>query len=485
MAPGIDDRFLLSRRGLALCSVPIILLLALNSFVFYRNTQTLIGYERLVAHTQEVLGALDTTLAEVTAAESTQRGYIIVGRSAYLAAYNATIRRIGPQITHVQRLTADNPTQQRRIGTLRRLVSARLADLAQAIALQRRGRVGQARQVALSAHGIALMDRLRALLGTMTNTELELLARRRADTDNASTVTTLTLVLATVGDIALLGGLLAVIARAVSRRNQATAAQERLLARAEAARIEAVQAVAARDAFLSLAAHELRTPLTALLGNAQLLRRRLDRQDPVGPREQRLVGALTERAERMRRLIEQLLDVARLQGQGLTLDLKDVDLRVLVGQAVETALHTDGDEAHPIRLVTTEEEGRLLVSGDELRLEQALDNLLSNAIKYSPEGGRVTVRVSRQDTTARVAVTDEGIGIPPESLPRVFEQFYRAANVSPASIGGLGVGLYVVKEIVTRHGGTVEVTSAEGAGSTFTLILPLAASATEQQLTSC
>ncbi len=480
MAPGIDDRFLLSRRGLALCSVPIILLLALNSLVFYRNTQTLIGYERMVAHTQEVLGALDTTLAEVTAAESAQRGYIIVEQPAYLAAYNATVRRIGPQIAHVQRLTADNPTQQRRIGTLRQLVSARLADLARAIALQRRGQVGQARQVALSAHGIALMDRLRALLGTMTNTELELLAQRKADTDNASALTTLTLVLATVGDIALLGGLLAVIARAVSRRNQATAAQERLLARAEATRIEAVQAVAARDAFLSLAAHELRTPLTALLGNAQLLRRRLDRQEPVGPREQRLASALTERAERMRRLIEQLLDVARLQGQGLALDLKDVDLRALVGQAVETVLHTDGDAAHPIRLAPAEEEGPLLVSGDELRLEQALDNLLSNAIKYSPEGGRVTVRVSRQDTTARVAVTDEGIGIPLESLPRVFEQFYRAANVSPASIGGLGVGLYVVKEIVTRHGGTVDVASTEGAGSTFTLVLPLAASATEQ-----
>ncbi len=475
MAPGIDDRFLLSRRGLALCSVPIIILLALNSLVFYRNTQTLIGYERRVAHTQEVLGALDTTLAEMTAAESTQRGYIIVGQSAYLAAYSATVRRIGPQVAHVQHLTADNPLQQRRIGTLRRLVSARLADLARAIALQRRGRVGQARQVALSARGIALMDRLRALLGTMTNTELELLAQRKADTDNASTLTTLTLVLATVGDVALLGGLLLVIGRAVSRRTQATTARERLLAHAEAARVEAVRAVAARDAFLSLAAHELKTPLTALLGNAQLLRRRLDRQEPVGPREQRLAGALTERAARMRRLIEQLLDVARLQGQGLTLHLKEVDLRALVGQAVETALHTDADEAHPIRLLTAEEEeGPLLVSGDELRLEQALDNLLSNAIKYSPEGGRITVGVSRQGTTACVAVTDEGIGIPPESLPRVFEQFYRAANVSPASISGLGVGLYVVKEIVTRHGGTVDAASTEGAGSTFTLVLPLA-----------
>ena len=474
MAPGIDDRFLLSRRGLALCSVPIIILLALNSLVFYRNTQTLIGHERLVAHTQEVLGALDTTLAEMTAAESAQRGYIIVGRPAYLAAYSATIRRIGPRIAHVQSLTADNPTQQRRIGTLRQLASARLADLARAIALQRRGQVGQARQVALSDRGIALMDRVRGLLGTMTNTELELLVQRKVDTDNASTLTTLTLVLATVGDVALLGGLLVVIARAVSRRNQTTAARERLLEHAEAARVEAIRAVAARDAFLSLAAHELRTPLTALLGNAQLLRRRLDRQDPVGPREQRLVGALTERAERMRRLIEQLLDVARLQGQGLTLDLKDVDLRALVGQTVETATHAAGDEAHPIRLVTTEEEGPLLVSGDELRLEQAMDNLLSNAIKYSPGGGRITVAVSRQGTTACVAVTDEGIGIPPESLPRVFEQFYRAANVSPASIGGLGVGLYVVKEIVTRHGGTVEAASAEGAGSTFTLVLPLA-----------
>ena len=114
-----------------------------------------------------------------------------------------------------------------------------------------------------------------------------------------------------------------------------------------------------------------------------------------------------------------------------------------------------------------------LISGDELRLEQAVQNLIQNAVKYSPQGGAIIVRVACDDTCASVAVTDSGIGIPPEALPQLFQRFYRAPNVDPQHISGLGVGLYVVKEIVELHGGTVDVRSEVGAGSTFMLSIPL------------
>ena len=105
---------------------------------------------------------------------------------------------------------------------------------------------------------------------------------------------------------------------------------------------------------------------------------------------------------------------------------------------------------------------------------QVIQNLIQNAIKYSPAGGPVTVEVSQQAQLACLSVTDQGIGISPESLPRLFQRFYRAANADADGISGLGIGLYVVKEIVTLHGGTVTVRSAEGQGSTFTISLPMA-----------
>jgi len=115
----------------------------------------------------------------------------------------------------------------------------------------------------------------------------------------------------------------------------------------------------------------------------------------------------------------------------------------------------------------------LLVKGDELRLIQVLQNLVQNAIKYSPAGGAVLITAEQHDTTVRVAVSDTGMGIPQAEMAHLFQRFYRASNVDERQINGLGVGLYVVKELVTLHGGTVDVVSEEGHGSTFIITLPL------------
>ncbi len=127
----------------------------------------------------------------------------------------------------------------------------------------------------------------------------------------------------------------------------------------------------------------------------------------------------------------------------------------------------------------------LMIEGDELRLEQVLQNLLSNAIKYSPAGGPITARVEQQGGTVCVAVADQGLGIPQDAIPQLFQRFYRAANVDAGSIKGLGIGLYVVKEIVTLHGGAVRVDSVEGIGSTFTISLPLVEQRTPAEAQAC
>jgi signal transduction histidine kinase len=229
---------------------------------------------------------------------------------------------------------------------------------------------------------------------------------------------------------------------------------------------EAQAAIQMRDAFLSIASHELKTPLTTLQGYAELLLRRRQSHDE---RTQRALEIVAEQARRLNKMIESLLDISRLEEGQLNIDRAPFDLGALVRRLV--------DELRPTltlhRPVLDAPEESLLIEGDALRLEQVLHNLIHNAVKYSPEGGTITVRLAKQGPWARISVTDQGIGIADSAIPHLFDRFYRAESVESRRIGGVGLGLFVVREIVLLHGGHVEVTSREGSGSTFTVLLPL------------
>ena len=231
---------------------------------------------------------------------------------------------------------------------------------------------------------------------------------------------------------------------------------------------EANTAVRERDSFLSIAAHELKTPLTSLLGYADLLRRRAER-DGIPSRDIRAMQVISQQGERLNRMITSLLDLSRIQTGQLSIEQGIVDLVALSRRLVEEVQPTL--DRHTLELHVLNES--VLITGDELRLEQVLQNLIQNAIKYSPQGGSVRVQIERKDEYGCMIITDEGIGIPESSLPMLFGRFYRAENVDLQRISGMGVGLYVVKEIVTLHHGKIEVSSREGEGSTFTVCLPL------------
>jgi PAS domain S-box-containing protein len=246
----------------------------------------------------------------------------------------------------------------------------------------------------------------------------------------------------------------------------------RLYEAEHSARTSAQEALRVRDAFLSIAAHELKNPLTSLLGNAQLLQRRSMRAGTQSERDQQTIATIVDQAARLNKLITTVLDVSHMEPGQLSIERKPLDLCALVGRIVADVQPTLTQHT----LTLSDPERVLIISGDALRLEQVIQNLLQNAIKYSPAGGEIAVRVEQREQMACVAVTDQGIGIPADALPRLFQRFYRASNVDAGGISGLGIGLYVVKEIVTLHGGAVEVTSTAGQGSTFTFCLPLDAS---------
>ena len=232
---------------------------------------------------------------------------------------------------------------------------------------------------------------------------------------------------------------------------------------------EAKAAVEARDAFLSVAAHELKTPLTSLLGYADLLQRRAARTDTLSERDFKALQLISEQGRRLTKMISSLLDLSRIQTGQLSIERAAVDLDALAERIVAEAQPTL--EQHTLRLMPYG--SPLVIEGDELRLEQVLQNLLQNAVKYSPAGGTISLEVSSQGDQGCIAIRDQGIGIPAQSLPQLFSRFYRAHNVKEQHVSGLGVGLYVVREIVTLHGGTVDVYSQEGEGSVFTISLPL------------
>lgn len=261
----------------------------------------------------------------------------------------------------------------------------------------------------------------------------------------------------------------------ITERKQAEAELERLYAAEQAARAEAEAAVQVRDQFLSIASHELRNPLTSLLGYADLLKRGIERQ-AADPRTQRSVERVIQQAQRLNGMIEHLLDVSRLQQGQFEVHLQPFDLGAHVDHVVETFRMTLPAEEHLHRIVLIQADEPLKVLGDLPRLEEVFQNLLSNAVKYSPAGQPVEVRVTRQANEATVEITDQGIGIPAEALAHLFMPFYRAHNVG-SETSGFGIGLYVVREIVQRHGGRIEVESEEGKGSAFRVVLPVLARA--------
>lgn len=232
---------------------------------------------------------------------------------------------------------------------------------------------------------------------------------------------------------------------------------------------EAHDALRAREDFLSVAAHELKTPLTSILGYTQLLRARAQVEGGIAERDQHAVSVIHEQAERLHRLIESMLDLSRLQAGQFEIEPIIMDLARLTRNIVDQLQPTL--DQHTVAFRCQDEP--LLIRGDEGRLDEVVHNLINNAIKYSPHGGPVTVTLDREGATARLAVSDRGIGVPAAVRSRIFERFYRAINANPVQVSGMGIGLYVVKEIVTRHGGSVVVESVQGQGSTFIVRLPL------------
>ena len=221
-----------------------------------------------------------------------------------------------------------------------------------------------------------------------------------------------------------------------------------------------------KDEFIGLVSHELRTPLTSIIGYVEMLRE----EGMSGPNADHCAEVIERNAKRLLRLVGDLLFLSRIQSGKMAMEFRSADLADIAACTVEE-LRPEAQRKHIDLALSATAIPRLAV--DPTRIAQLLGNLLSNAVKFTPDGGRVEVRLGREGGQVVLAVADTGVGIPAADRERIFERFFRTAIATRQAVQGTGLGLTITKAIVEAHHGTIAVDSDEGRGSTFTVRLPL------------
>ena len=222
-----------------------------------------------------------------------------------------------------------------------------------------------------------------------------------------------------------------------------------------------------RDAFVATVSHELRTPLTSISGFVEMLQ---DEGESLGRNSRTYLEVIQRSAQRLHQLVEDLLLVAQIEARRVDLQRAPVDLAAVVANAVDTVRPAASEKRVALEISAGDVP---TILGDGRRIGQVLDNLLSNAVKFSRDGGAVRVDLTGGDGTARIVVTDTGIGIPADEQGHVFSRFYRARTASDLAVPGTGLGLAITRALVDQHGGTIALESREGEGTRVTVTLPI------------
>ncbi len=453
-------------RPLMMVFAPLLLAICVTSFLAVRGFRDQIDDERFYAHARDVVFQLVTVETALDAAEIDERTYLLSGDTTAYPSFAAELATIRFDVRQLDALTANDPVESRIAVRLRTTIAVRLEVLQHADMLRVAQRTVAAIVLMGSATSVQTMGTLHSQLAQMhaVASETTVAHRRTASTRVFEGIGPL--VVLSVVNLVLLALLFLLIWHSLVAREAALRQQRETTAEAKAA-------IRMRDQFLSVAAHELRTPVTVLLPTVEFLERRLSPTLQSDERLRRDFATLHRQLKRLQTLISAMLDVSRIQRGQLTITREPVDLAKLVSTIVEEV-----QSVAPGRTIELRSPGEpIIVDGDAVRLSQVILNLLENAIKYSPSGGLIQVVIERTDAEVSVAFIDHGIGISADALAHLFERFYRAPPVRTEHIGGMGIGLYVVSDVVAQHDGWITVSSTEGVGSTFTVHLPLLAPA--------
>ena len=478
----------LLRRSVAAQTIALLLIFALAVGVILLGR----GLERQVRNEEESIITLQALRADIVTAQSSVRGFTLVQQERFLGPYRVAIPDVRRRIADLRdSIEEDERARIARIEAILREWRHRFAE--PTIALVRRGRTDQAEALARTGGGKRRIDRIKVLLaraGAEERDQIEA-AEDRADVLGALAIAGIAaLCLAVV--VGLRTALRRLNVRLTDPLDDVAAASRRLgggdlSARVTERGVDEVVAVERsfnkmagdievlvrelrhlddlKGEFVSAVSHELRTPLTSIKGYLESVL--AEETGPLNVRQREELEIVYRNATRLQDLANDLLTLARLESGSIEMELRPLDLCGLLAELREELQPAARKRGLEIRLDC----GRALeVRADELRLHQALGNLLGNAIKFSRQDDRVALRALGRDGEVLIEVSDQGVGIPADEVPRLNERFYRASTAGDAQ--GTGLGLAITEEIVERHGGSLEVESEVGAGSTFRIRLP-------------
>jgi signal transduction histidine kinase len=425
-------------------------------------------------------------------------GFTVTRRESFLGPFVAAQKEVRPQLSRLQSLAAEDDSQRARARELAALVDEYVFFFVAPLLPNLREEPAIASDEGFAVTNKRYTDRIRTLFVQFRAAEDRLAARASTDAEERTQLAVLVGALAVGASMALITLFGIVLARSIGRPIRAAAEGASRLAGGElslrlpaggsgevgeltrsfnelAEWLEASHAELEQQneelresermktELVNIVSHELRTPLASVLGFTALLLKR--EFDPATRRQ--YLGIVDAQARRLAALLEDFLDVQRIEHEGVDLAAERVDIARLLDEQAQ--LFAAQSPKHRVELDVAERP--LTVRADPNRLAQVVGNLLSNAIKYSPDGGRVEVHAERRNGGVRISVRDEGRGIPQEQQGRIFTKFFRG-DAGATGITGTGLGLAVSRQIVEAHGGTIGFDSDPGEGSTFWLELP-------------
>lgn len=422
-----------------------LLFIFINTLVSVINLRALETAQLSVYHTQDIIGKLKETVSELKELEIIQRNYLLTSNKSSLDEYKTVFSKVKTAVSELKALTSDQRLQQKNILLLQGKIGEKLENVNEELSLFANGGLPAVEQTLATNDGYRKTQEIQKIVSNIENDEKKLLKSYSQNTTISMYRTYITILISSLLSI----GLVFLIFYLIKRELEFRIGKEKR-----------------KDEFVSMATHELKTPITSLQIFVQVLEKRLTSLNDK--KAQRYIVQIITQVDRLKNLINDLLDVSRLQVGKMKFEKEYFNLEKMTRDLVESFQHTTDRHKIIVR-------GKIKqpVLGDEDRISQVLTNLLSNAIKYSPNAHKIVISLSQTAKAAIISIQDFGIGIPEISKANIFERFYRVHGESEKEFQGLGMGLYISQEIIKRHKGKLWFESVKDKGSTFYFSLPL------------